>query len=122
MPRFTATPLFNAAFDLAASGTPLIVNGERYSQYFDGWKPGVPLKPSVLHEVTVEAADERQAAETVFRVLNSDDRPNSKQEPSLSVGDIVIIHTHDSDIPFAVQPIGFTMVNMFEVDAAIVRH
>lgn len=123
MPRYTATPLFNGALDLAINTqSPIIIDGQRYSQYIDGWKPGVPLKPSILGTIAVEAADEREAAEKIFMVLNRDDRPNGREEPSLSVGDVVIIHTHDSDVPFSVQFIGFRTEDMFAVDEALVRH
>ncbi len=122
MPRYTATPLFNAAFDQAMEGVPIVIAGRRYSQYITGWLPGVPLKPSVLGTMEIDAKDERHAAEAVFSVLNRDDRPNGHCEPSLSVGDIVVIHSHDADVPFAIRCIGMDMVNMFEVDEAIIRH
>ncbi len=122
MQLYTATPLLNAAFDQAAAGVPIIIDGKRYSQYIDGWMPGVPLKPSILDGIQILAENERQAAEAVFATLNRDDRPNGHCEPSLSVGDVIVIHTHDADVPFAVRFVGMEMVNMFQVDEAIIRH
>ncbi len=122
MPRYTATPLFNAAYDSLGPDEVPMIGGQRYAPYMEGWKPGVPLKPSILTQINVEAQDEHYAAQAVFTALNRDDRPNGRSEPSISVGDIIIIHTHDMDVPFAVRPVGFDAVNMFEVDEAIVRH
>lgn len=120
--QFKVTPLFNQAFNIAyETGTPLVIEGKRYSQYMDGWKPGVPLKPSVLGTLTIYASNEQAAAAAVYLTLNRDDRANGQIEPSLSIGDVIVVSNHDSDIPYAVADIGFQIVNMFEVDEAIVK-
>jgi hypothetical protein len=118
---YEADAYFNQAFDLAYAGTPLIIEGKRYSSYMDGWRPGVPLKRSMLGTLVIEAETPQAAAERVFMLLNQDDRPNGRCEPSLSIGDVVVIHTENEDVPFAVRDIGFRMENMFDVDEAITR-
>jgi hypothetical protein len=57
-------------------------------------------------------ASRPEALEPIFADLNRDGRPNGRVFPSLSVGDIVSIHTYALDrqrhtSSFAVAPVGF---------------
>lgn len=70
-----------------------------------GYKPEHPL--AVSHQGTVEATSLDAAPEEVWLLLNRDDRPNAQQAPSLSIGDVVVLHTPDGDVTYACEPIGF---------------
>jgi hypothetical protein len=58
-------------------------------------------------------ASGEEALETIFADLNRDARPNERAFPSLSVGDVVSIHTFALDrqqhtsSSYAVAPVGF---------------
>lgn len=63
---------------------------------------------------TVGAADEKDACEVAFEMLNRDDRPTAKTSYSLSVGDVVVVN----DRAYMCDVIGFTPTDFTPVGAA----
>lgn len=57
-------------------------------------------------------------AEQVFMDGNRDDRINGATETSVSVGDVILLHTRDGDIPMAVASDGFVMLSPEDWESA----
>ena len=83
---------------------------------FDPFRPGDTLVPSRVfkdYDTRIEVlgipfADQLDTlAESIFIIGNMDARPNGRTERSVSVGDVVVVHTPDGDIPMAVERIGY---------------
>lgn len=108
----TARPLFN------------MTRGDRFFGFEDGrGRDGTPseLRPS-RHFVQV-AGDETQAAEEAFEWFNRDDRPNGRNERSVSVGDVIVLSGHDRLRRFmAVEGVGFRQVQRLDVIKGLRRH
>lgn len=66
-------------------------NLDRRGASFDGYQSHHPLIRSGYGAFPVEAESVVAAAEATFAVLNLDDRPNGQLEPSLSMGDVLLI-------------------------------
>lgn len=96
---------------------------------FDGYQ-GEPVTPSAagLHEI--EAAHPQGAAEGMFRLLNSPDRPGRYVERSLSVGDVVRVEYWAPEEKgnvygyvqtwFAVEPMGFRHIERPRITSLMV--
>lgn len=73
----------------------------------EGYAPGDPL---VLSECafTSDSDNEFALASGIFMILNEDERPNGKNERSLSVGDLIcFMNDEQKETWLAVQPVGF---------------
>lgn len=74
----------------------------------NGYRSGDPLVPTSLGYLPVEAATPEGAAEQLFYLLNRDERPNGRNERSLSVGDIALVESTSGErYFFAVERFGF---------------
>lgn len=58
------------------------------------------------------------AAESMFILGNMDSRPNGQTERSISVGDVIVIHTPDDGVPMAVEMFGFRQLSPEEWGSA----
>lgn len=97
--KYDFTALTNIA---PATGKDLLVG-------LHGYKPEHPLARA--HEGTVDCENMDDVPEYVFVMLNRDDRPNAHRAPSLSVGDVVVVHTPDGDIAYACESLGFSRLD-----------
>lgn len=97
--KYDYTALTNIA---PATGKDLLVG-------LHGYKPEHPLARA--YEGTIEAENIHDVPEHAFVLLNQDDRPNAHQAPSLSVGDVVVVHTPDGDIAYKCEKIGFEVLD-----------
>lgn len=84
------------------------LGGERYSPYMDGYKPGAPLTRSILGMLHVQAPSLEAACEAVFMRLNEDERENGRDEPSLSMGDVLLVvgPSRDPDACLSIMAVG----------------
>ncbi len=73
--------------------------------------------PSMLNDMTIQAASVTAAADKVYALLNADERKNGRNERSLSVGDVLEVYEapdgQDELTVLAVEPSGFKEIDLF---------
>jgi len=75
---------------------------------FFGYKTGDPMTASRLNPFVVNAESDDSALETVFSLMNADDRPNGQYERSLSVGDTAMVEQPDGTLKlYACESVGW---------------
>ena len=78
-------------------------------RFFDGWQPGDPI----THVATVAAKlDSIPATEAAFVYFQRIDEPyhqhlDPAEAPSMSVGDVVVVHDGDQEGVYVVERLGF---------------
>lgn len=101
----------NLDYEFCKNVRYLHVDEQGIGMLFDGYNPGDPLV--CVYEGQVRAFDTLEAtAEATFVEHNRDDRPTAHFAPSMSVGDVVIIHTPDGTVAMSCEPMGFTQVDI----------
>lgn len=83
----------------------------RHVGWMDGYEPGHELVPA--YTGTVIANDDQHALNEIFRIFNID-HPEDYEARSLSVGDVVVLHTQDGPYEgaFACDPVGWREVEI----------
>lgn len=85
------------------------------STRYGGYEPGEVLIAGWAGTITVdESLDVFAAAERIWVLHNSDDRPDDQLCPALSVGDVVVL----GETTLTVEPAGWSICT---IDAADVR-
>ncbi len=82
------------------------------SRYGRSYLPGDRLRLGYLGVLAHSSHDLLDLAGKVFVIHNSDDRPDGMVEPSLSVGDVVVL----AECAVSVAPIGFVVVELRHSD------
>jgi hypothetical protein len=78
------------------------------SQYLRTYLPGDRLSPGYSGELVSASRNLFELAQTVFVVHNRDDRPDGRDAPSLSVGDVVVF----GECAVSVAAVGFVVVEL----------
>lgn len=121
MTAYTVTAYFNdtnggsfaegvdANSDLRLAENP---RPERYPM-LDGYTRGDILVAARFGSRSIDASSPITAAERMFALMNSDNRPNGKVERSLCVGDVVRVALADEEEAewYACARVGFTRIS-----------